>query len=90
MKSSLYKPGRIMIAIPASTSSSSDNPYESLSYDNEAPPEEVLSNIMIFEEKTDEDYKVSIDGGQMWDFGTVEKSRVDPLRLLLFCLSREL
>ena len=36
-------------------------------YDDEAPPEEVLSDIRIFEEESDEDYEIFIDDGQISD-----------------------
>ena len=32
-------------------------------YDGAAPPEEVLSNITIFEKESDEDYEIFIDDG---------------------------
>ena len=36
-------------------------------YDDEAPPEKVLSDMTIFEEESDEDYEIFIDDGQISD-----------------------
>ena len=44
----------------------------SLSCDDETPPEEVLSNIIIFEEESDEDYQIFIDDGQISDHESSE------------------
>ena len=50
----------------------SDFPYESLSYGDKAPAEEVLSDLVIFEEESDEDYHISIEDGQMSDNESAE------------------
>ena len=39
-------------------------PHESVSDGNELPPEQVLSDIDIFEDESDEVYEISSDDGQ--------------------------
>ena len=51
--------------------------YESLSYDDEAIPEKVLSDITIFEEESDEDYEIFIDDSQISDNESLENEDQD-------------
>ena len=57
--------------------SASDCPNKSGSYNVEAPPEKVLSDIMIFEEESDEDCEISINDDQISDNESTENKRLE-------------